>query len=156
METGQILLFRHAEKADDPLDPHLSPAGRDRALKIAQYIPDTFGRPDFLFASAASQHSVRPIETLQPLSGACGIPINTEFADQDYSALAHEILSNDRYEGKRLVICWHHGNIPSLARALGAKPGSYPDPWNPAVFNLILILDYANGIPSVRRVTEPF
>jgi hypothetical protein len=39
MNNGRILLMRHAEKTDDPLDPKLSVAGSDRAQKTAQYIP---------------------------------------------------------------------------------------------------------------------
>jgi len=156
MDTGQILLMRHAEKMSDLWNPDLSPAGDDRAQKLAQYIPEKFGKPDFLFASAASKHSVRPIQTLQPLSAQIGVQVDTTYADQDYPALAHKILNDPRYEGKRIVICWHHGNIPPLAHELGAKPGDYPNPWDPKVFNLILQFDYTHGVPSVRSVVEPF
>jgi hypothetical protein len=61
METGVILLMRHAERSADPLEPNLSPAGFDRAKKLASYLPATFGKPDFLFASAVSKHSRRPL-----------------------------------------------------------------------------------------------
>jgi broad specificity phosphatase PhoE len=121
--------MRHAEKPDDPLESSLTDAGRERAQRLAKYIPETFGKPDFLFASADSKYSRRPRKTLMPLSKACGIAIDDSFADQDYPALAHEIRNTPRYDGKRIVICWHHGNIPPLAHALKAKPRDYPDPW---------------------------
>ncbi len=156
MDTGQILLMRHAEKRDDPLDPDLSAAGQARARQLVRYIPESFGTPDFLFATALSNHSRRPVETLEPLSQAIGITIDAGFADQDYGALAHEILHTPHYDGKLIVICWHHGNIPSLARALKAKSGEYPDPWDPAVFDLILRFDFVEGVPTVSRVVEPF
>lgn len=156
MDLGQVLVMRHAEKADDPLDPDLSPAGRQRALALVRYIPAAFGRPDFLFASAVSKHSRRPLETLEPLSQHCGVPVNAEFADQDYGALAHAICKDIRYEGKLILVSWHHGDIPPLAHALKAKSRDYPDPWDQNVFNLILQFVFAQGILTVRKIIEPF
>jgi hypothetical protein len=151
--------MRHAEKIGDPLDPHLSQDGYVRAAKLADYIPDTFGIPQFLIASSISKHSVRPIETLEPLATKIGVPIDTTYADQDYGALASLLFSDPRYAdtGTLIVVCWHHGNIPLMANALRAKPGSYPDPWDAQVFNQILILNYSgDGEPEVTMLTEPF
>ena len=40
---------------------------------------------------------------------------------------------------------------------LGATPGSYPNPWDFNVFNLVLAVDYAGAIPpGVTEITEPF
>jgi broad specificity phosphatase PhoE len=156
MQTGTILLTRHAEKPDDPLDPNLAPAGLQRAGRLASYIPDQFGTPAFVFASAISKHSRRPYETIEPLSKACGLPIDGSFADQDYAALADELATKSQYDGKLVLICWHHGNIPSLARALNAKSGEYPNPWDATVFNLILKFDFTAGMPEVEQIIEPF
>jgi broad specificity phosphatase PhoE len=155
----RILLMRHAEKAGDPMDPHLSQDGYERAAKLADYIPATFGLPQFLIASSISNHSVRSIETIEPLSAKIGVPIDATYADQDYSALAGQLFSEPRYAdaGTLIVVCWHHGNIPSMAQALRAKPESYPDPWDSNVFNQILILTYSgDGEPEVKTLTEPF
>jgi broad specificity phosphatase PhoE len=154
MAAKIILVMRHAEKSDDPLDPDLSPAGRARAQHLASYIPATFGQPGFLFASAVSKHSHRPIQTLEPLSLQCSVKIDASYADQDYGALAQELRENNAYDASLVIVCWHHGNIPPLMHALKAAAGDYPDPWNPAVFNLILRLD--GSAPKVTRVTEPF
>ena len=54
MSPNVILVMRHAEKPTDDHDPHLSPPGKERAEKLATYIPDTFGKPDFVFAAAVS------------------------------------------------------------------------------------------------------
>lgn len=155
-----VLVMRHAEKPGDPQDPHLSPSGVARAKQLARYIPESFGQPDFIFASAPSKHSVRPYETVQPLSKRTGVPIDATYADQDYGALAADLLSGRTggdVAGKQGVICWHHGNIPSLLHALGAKDGEYPDPWDRNVFNLILRVDFKDGEdPRVSKVLEPF
>ena len=159
MTSARILLMRHAEKTGDPMDPHLSQDGYARAAQLADYIPATFGVPQFLFATSISKHSIRPIETIKPLSAKIGVPVDATYADQDYGALASRLLSEPRYTdaGILIVICWHHGNIPLLAHALRAKSGSYPDPWDTQVFNQILLLTYSgDGEPEVTTLTEPF
>jgi len=159
MTNARILLMRHAEKTGDPMDPHLSQDGCARAAKLADFIPVTFGIPQFLIATSISKHSVRPIETLEPLSTKIGVSVDAPYADQDYSALASQLLSEPRYAdaGTLIVVCWHHGNIPSMAHALRAKLGSYPNPWDADVFNQILVLSYMDDAePKITTLTEPF
>jgi phosphohistidine phosphatase SixA len=157
MAPQSILLMRHAEKPNDPTDPDLSDAGFARADRLARWLPQQLGTPDFLFASALSKHSARPFETIKPLAKALGMPIDATFTDQDYAALAQELLTGSRYAGRLVLVCWHHGHIPSLARDLRAESGRYPDPWDPEVFNLILRLEYkGDGAPTITQVTEPF
>ena len=157
MALSLLLLMRHAEKTADPQDPDLSPAGLERAKKLADYIPQEFDPLDFLFASALSRHSARPYETIKPLSKKIGLPIDATYADNDYEAFAGALLSDPRYSGKKILVAWHHGNIPPLANALGAPAGQYPNPWNASVFNLILRFEWqAAGQPTVTEVTEPF
>jgi phosphohistidine phosphatase SixA len=153
---AQILVMRHAEKPDDASDPHLAPAGVARAQRLAAYIPDTFGKPDAIFAAAISKHSERPFETVELLAAACGLKKpKTPFADAQYALLANQLLTAP-YAGQRIVVCWHHGEIPDLMKALGAKHGDYPRPWDDLVFNLILKTDFAGGTVTVTRVVEPF
>jgi hypothetical protein len=45
MQAGELLLTRHAEKPDDPLDADLSPRGLQRAAKLVGYIQDEFSKP---------------------------------------------------------------------------------------------------------------
>ena len=159
MTNARILLMRHAEKTGDPMDPHLSQDGCARAAKLADFIPATFGIPQFLIATSISKHSVRPIETLEPLSTKIGVSVDAPYADQDYSALASQLLFEPRYAdaGTLIVVCWHHGNIPSMAHALRAKLGSYPNPWDADVFNQILVLNYMDDAePKITTLTEPF
>jgi hypothetical protein len=151
MTNARILLMRHSEKTGDPMDPHLSLDGYARAAKLADFIPATFGIPQFLIATSNSKHSVRPIETLEPLSTKIGVTVDATYADQDYGALASQLLSEPRCAGALIV------NIPSMAHALRAKLGSYPDPWDADVFNQILVLSYLDdGEPKIDTLTEPF
>ena len=149
---------RHAEKPDDVYDPELSAAGKIRADKLATFIPSYFGAPDFIFAPAISNHSVRPYETVVPLAKAIQIFIDATFANSDYDVLAGKLLNKAKYDGSLILICWHHGKIPSLLDALSAPAGSYPDPWGEDVFNLIIQLqfDCCDNVDLVDQVTEPF
>jgi phosphohistidine phosphatase SixA len=157
MLPAKVLVMRHAEKVGDPDDPNLSGVGQARAAALVTWCPATFGRPDFILASAKSRHSERPIQTVQPLARDLGIPLDATYADQDYGALAKTLLSDPKFAGKSILICWHHGNIPGLMRGLKAAAGSYPDPWGFMVFNLVLAVDYAAGEPpAVTQIVEPF
>jgi broad specificity phosphatase PhoE len=151
-----ILVMRHAEKPADPADPNLTAAGKKRAKQLARWIPKEFSKPDFIFAAAISAHSARPYETVKPLSKRIRVGIDGKIADNDYGVLAQELLTKKKYAGKNIVVCWHHGNIPSLMRMLGARKSEYPDPWRHTVFNLVLRLEFPGDKPKVRKVHEPF
>ena len=57
---SRILIMRHAEKTGELDDIHLSKAGLRRAERLASYIPETFCKPDFIFAAARSRRSRAP------------------------------------------------------------------------------------------------
>ncbi len=122
-----ILIIRHAEKPDDGAG--LAPQGVERANAYVRYF-ETYkfnGVPlhfDALFASRDSAGSMRPRLTLEPLSHALGMPLQTPYKDKDIADIAAEIQSVG--PGKHILICWHHGEIPDLLSALGADP-NWPD-----------------------------
>ena len=156
---SRIILMRHADKPDDPDDPDLSAAGVARAEHLATYIPQTFGKPDYIIATARSKHSDRPLETVEPLARAAGVAVHHDIGDKDFEDLVDEIFSDPAYHGKTVVICWHHGTLPAIAALLGAPAGSYPDPWPDDTYNVILDFRYdpdSGAPPTVTRVTEPF
>ena len=152
-----LLVLRHGEKSGDPLDPHLTPAGVERAKKLADFIPGVLGVPSFIYAAANSLHSRRSFETVKPLSEATGVPIDASFVDQDYGALALQVRSDEKFKDTVGVVCWHHGNIPSLMNSLGGVAGQYPNPWPFNVFNWILIAEFGTGSAvSITQITQPF
>lgn len=155
----RIILLRHADKTDDAEDEDLSEAGQARAEHLATYIPQTFGKPDFIIATSHSKHSNRPRETVQPLADTLGMNVMHDFENRDFADLIQEIFDDPDFKGKTLVICWHHGNLPAIAALLGAPAGSYPDPWPEDAYNLVLDLQYdpnSGSAPTVNRVIEPF
>lgn len=146
---GQVLIIRHGEKPGDPSiesaadSPDLSTQGCERAASLAIYVPATFGKPDFLFATQASKNSNRPVETITPLAQVLGLTIDDKHADDDYRAVATDVLTHPKYAGKLVLICWHHGKIPELATALGGVPPTTH--WKSDVFDRVWKIDYPDA-----------
>jgi hypothetical protein len=154
---AQVLIIRHAEKpgdpsADDENDPNLSVKGRERAAALAIYIPATFQAVDFLFATKESQKSNRPVETIAPLSLAIQKDIDSHFANDEFDKLAQHVLTHAIYAGKRILICWHHGRIPSLAGALGVA--NAPAKWSGHVFDQVWRIDFADGNATLKILNQ--
>jgi len=154
-----ILIIRHAEKPDDGYG--LAPAGQERARAYVNYFK-TFtldGKPltlDYLISAADSKGSHRPRLTIEPLSAATGLAIDHRFKDKEFLALADDLQS--RPHGKHILICWHHGEIPQLVRALGADPVQliHNAKWPEHVFGWVIELRYdGNGqLREARRIDE--
>jgi hypothetical protein len=145
LKDAVVLVIRHAEKQESGED--LSPAGYQRAEAYVKYFGEfqVEGKPlklDSLFASADSKSSRRPRVTLEPLSRALHLSIDTRFKDKQPELLADELKSKPH--GKAILICWHHGKIPELIRALGGDPGALlPNgQWPEAEFGWVIELRY--------------
>ncbi len=151
MNQKQVVIIRHAEKPGNPSfdkdedGPNLSTRGYERAAALAVYVTATFGNPDFLFATKKSKHSNRPVETIMPLARALNLKINSKHADDDFQEVATDILHNSKYTGKLVLICWHHGTIPSLTQALGGNPPQLA--WPGGVFDRVWQIEYPDVSP---------
>lgn len=148
--------MRHAEKTGEKSDPHLSREGTQRAERLATYIPQQFGTPQFLVAAATSERSRRPRETLEPLAVVSGLEIMDRFDDEEVDPLIGHLRSKN-YSGKFGVISWRHSDIPRLVAALGAPRGTYPSSWDETEYDLIIVMNFPEtGRPIVSQVVEPF
>lgn len=150
-----VLLIRHAEKPDDERVTGLGPVGKRRAAALPELFrksesrPDPFPTPDFIFAASASKRSDRSAETVAPLARALGLEVDTRFANEQHAELAALLLSDRRYEGKTVLVCWHHGTLPELAEELGAS--GVPKKWKDPVFNQVWVVSYEGGKAALAR-----
>jgi phosphohistidine phosphatase SixA len=152
-----ILLLRHAEEPRDPSDVDLSKAGRKSAAKLAAYIPRTYGKPDVLYAAAASESSVRSYLTLRPLAAAMTKVIDASHPSRDFARLATRILGDPTLADKMVVICWTHKELPSLAAYLNVRPEDFPAEWDETDYDRIFRLTYKGSRqPKVKRAVQPF
>jgi len=117
------------------------------AVQIQGMAP-RFSTPGFLFAARASNNSNRPVETITRLSAALNLSYDDKRADGDYAKVASDILTDSKYAEKVGLVCWHHGNIPSLATALGVAD---PPTWPGSVFDRVWVISYSKGTASLAN-----
>jgi phosphohistidine phosphatase SixA len=156
---AQIILIRHGEEPADPANPHLSPAGRERAAKLVAFLTSDpamtkFGSPVAIFATATTKddNGQRTQETVAPLAKALKLKVQTRFHGKDYAELAKLILANPAYSGKTVVICWNHEEIPQLAAMLGVNPA--PPKWKGSVYDRVYLITYRDGKATLTEVPE--
>ena len=154
-----VLVIRHAEKPD--AGTNLSPAGEQRAQAYVKYFQEltvagTSVRPDLIFAARDSKASARPRLTVEPFAKAAGLPVDARFSSGNPAPLMAALQALPT--GKRILICWHHGDVPNLLRSLGADPatvlpkGKWPDP----VFGWVIMLrfDQQGALVEAKRIKE--
>lgn len=154
---ARLVVLRHAEKTGEKSDPHLSRAGSKRAKRLAKYLPETFGTPDFLIAARTSKRSRRPVETMEPLAAALELPIRDDLDDSDIAEVVEVLRDTAAYRGKFGVLSWRHSDIPALIEALGAPDDTLPRGWDEDDFTTIIDFSFTDGVlPRARRVEMPF
>jgi hypothetical protein len=111
-----------------------------------------FPTPQHIVATKTSNNSNRPIETVTPVAQALGHKIHANYDDKDteIAAQANDVLT--KYHGDVVLVCWHHGNIPQLARSLGVPQtqidtalGGAGQKWQASVFDRIWMIDWDKG-----------
>ena len=160
-KSSVVLIIRHAE---DPPDGHgLSSRGEERAKAYIKYfenftVDSKRLEPNAVVVAADSKQSHRPRLTVERFAKAANLPIDNRFANKQPADLAAELRTN--YQGKIILICWHHGQIPALLRALGAAPETLlPNgKWPKNVYDWCIMIGFdENGrvIPGgTRRISE--
>jgi len=160
-KNSVILIIRHAE---NPGDGHgLSDRGQERAKAYVKFfenftIDSKKLEPNAIVVAADSKQSHRPRLTVEPFAKAGNLPIDSRFANKQPADLAAELRAN--YQGKVILVCWHHGQIPTLLRAMGADPETLlPNAkWPKDVYDWVIMVSFdENGrvIPErTKRIPE--
>ena len=77
------------------------------------------------------------------------LDVDARYANADHGKLAAALLSNPKYDGTTVLICWHHGTMPQLARALGATDA--PGDWKGSAFDRVWRIDFGDGGQATFR-----
>lgn len=160
-KNAVVLIIRHAENPETGRG--LSPRGHERAEAYKNYfLKFTLDakplQPDAIFAANDSKHSHRPRLTVEPFAKAANLQIDTRFTSNQSVELADALRRTQ--QGKRILICWRHSQIPALLRALGATPENFlpRGKWPRSVYDWVILLDYDQDgrlIPAnTRRIDE--
>jgi hypothetical protein len=151
------MLIRHAEKPEKKRQPGIDEDGSENKRSISvrgwQRAGALIGffahpahlliaKPDLIFAAATTDDpsvskddakSLRPPQTVAPLSAKLGLATNTEYAVGNEKAL---IAALQKAQGIVLV-AWEHKRIPVIAGAFAAVPPA----WNFDIFHDVWVLD---------------
>lgn len=153
-----VLIVRHAEK---PLiGKELTTQGEARARAYAHYFePFTEDglrfKVDALYGGADSDNSIRPRLTLEPLSRATGLKLDTTIGTKDPERLVR--LLRTSVHGAHPLIAWRHGQIPSLLQAFGASADLIPGgKWPDDTYDWVVILtfDKEGHLRTQKLITE--
>jgi hypothetical protein len=149
----KVIVLRHAEKPIQVGNQRLAPTGAHRADYLSRWIPDNFGKPDYIFATEPTKSSFRPFLTIAPLWDVVKDSfLDVSVANEDARALGiHIRAGEDRLAGANIVVCWHHGKIPELLKGLGVKRAEIPDPWPENDFSTVFVVTYQHTEAEVSK-----
>ncbi len=158
-QPARIIVIRHAEKTENPDDPHLSVEGQVRAERLVRWLAQgkvlgTNGPPAALFAPSPGRrgYSVRCLETLQPTARKLGVPVHALYRQTDYDLQAQHLLRDKSLRGKNVVVCWPHEYLPHLAAALGISPP--PPKWKSEDFESAYVITFPKGRATLEKTKE--
>lgn len=172
---AQVIIVRHGEK--NTVTRELTGAGVERVEALASYFTDPNGGPGFvgnaglsnvtlfnyglpagLFAARPVHHSddftVRCIQTLAPVALVLNLPIHSGYAPGQEQQLVETIFNNPLYDGKSVLICWHHTFIAALIQAFGYQPPAGILPAYPDRFDLVWVMTFP--APNPPAIVNPF
>jgi len=175
MPAQKIILIRHGEKQvvpppfgvteDGDQDKHsLSVRGWERAGALVPFFRSPWASgiltPSARYASNVSSQktlvdgedvakSLRPQQTLTPLSLALSLDINIDWTVGQEAQLADAISANSGI----VLVAWEHKHIPLIASALSDQaPTSWPGGDR---FDIVWVLDpIASGKYSFRQISQ--
>jgi hypothetical protein len=156
------MIIRHGEKPDpsSPLpgvDINGNPAGNSSLTEVgwnrARRLVDLFDPPGgklrpglarlkLIYAAGANEggSGERARESITPLAGRLGLPVDTSLGKGDEQTLAAQITA----QPGPTLICWQHGEIPAIAAAFGSVNPAPPTVWPNDRFDVVWTLT-ANG-----------
>ncbi|MBS0625919.1 MAG: histidine phosphatase family protein [Verrucomicrobia bacterium] len=157
-QPSQVILIRHAEKPAQ--GNYLSLKGRQRAAAL---VPSFLGSPLLLqngqpaaiyaMKPTATDPSVRSVQTVLVLAEELDLPLHNQFALGQIEPLVQEIMSSEDYEGKTVLICWPHTELPQIASLFGAK--EIPKRWSEDTYDRFWVLSFSDsGAVSFQNLPQ--
>jgi hypothetical protein len=149
----QVIIIRHAEK--NLTGESLNPQGLSRAGALPYYFVynPLYNKSPITYVFATRLKGpielARTYQTCKPTADYLKLPIDTNYTHTEVQAIAHEILTNPKYDHSTILVCWTHGYIEDLVEALG---GNNPGKWDKTVFDQVYVLTFdINGKLILRK-----
>jgi hypothetical protein len=122
-----VVFIRHGEKPEGGFG-QLNCQGLNRALTLAPFIAETFGKPNAIFAPNPSHPKedggntydyVRPLATIEPTAIWFGLPVDVTLDVYDRDGLQDAIEKHRASDHNVLIlVAWEHKQIASIVRSL--------------------------------------
>src|SRR6186713_2023525 len=144
-----VVIIRHGEKND--ATGNLSCKGLHRSLLLPHILNSKFRKPSYVYVPAISNGKStahgRMLQTVTPMVVQDNLAVNTRFDVNASVEVGTDILKRT---GVVLVV-WEHGNIPSIAGALGVKDQHLD--WDDGDYDSIWVITYANSKKGKLKAT---
>lgn len=172
MKAKKIMIVRHAEKPADSGAPYgvdvngnqdsesLIPRGWQRAGALAAFFDPADGKlqnagiaiPQHLYASGVGKHSnsLRPQQTITPLSEKLGIKIDSQYKKGDDADMIKDAMKCDGI----VLIAWEHQDIPQIANLILDNSTTVPQTWPGDRFDIVWIFDLQNDVYVFSQVPQ--
>jgi hypothetical protein len=153
---AHVVMIRHAEEPEEGTG--LNTRGRERARALVGFFKSNsamkrLGAPVALYAAAqrSEDTSNRSVETLRPLARALDLEINEDYTKKEYEEAAEEILEDEKYDGRTVVICWTHKQMAEFAEELGYED---PDEWDGDVYDRAWVLTFRGENVTLKDIPQ--
>ena len=148
--TTIVVVTRHADKvADGTDDPSLSPAGIERATRLAALLGG--GGPKLGINAIFVTQYRRTTATAAPLEGLTKVPV-IQLQDDDYAGLESRITHE--FRGQRVLVVAHSDTIPEIVKRLGGA-GEVPEIASTEYGTVYVIAIPRWNRPTVLRLSLP-
>ena len=145
----KIIFIRHGEKPEK--GGNLTCKGLNRSLLLPAMVQHKFGVPDFAYVPKLEMGDktshARMFETMTPTAVRFNLVVNSKFDENDYNAVATELMSK---KGTILVI-WEHKAISGIIHALGVTDELS---WPSDDYDSIWIVSVKEGKVSFSKDSE--
>lgn len=152
-----VIIIRHADRVL-PNGVCLSLLGLQRAASLAYYFTDSARFKDMPIGHVFAAYSPEPTpyvrcrQTCFPTANKLALPMNTSFNQDQVKEVTQEILTNPKYNGETVLMCWEHHHISLLVKMLG---GDDPGSWGEDIFDQVYILTFDVGKkPKIEKVLQ--
>lgn len=147
-----VMVIRHGEKPEGSQtgidaqgnedDSSLTAVGWQRAERLADLLDPQSGepraglaRPAAIYAAGANDdgEGARTRETVAPLAERLGLAVNTDYGKGDEEKLVDQVTA----EPGPTLICWAHGELPTIADAFPNVTPTPPKDWPDDRFDVV-------------------
>lgn len=154
--SPEVWLIRHGEKNRE--NGELNAEGFARAEFLRTRVQDGHWpkfRAVFATNPNATGCTIREVQTVAPLIGALGVPMNTQYAKNEERALSLAARAAAQHACGPVLVVWEHCRIAAIAHELGCNAPRCLSCWDDGVFGAVLRLSVGQAGSTATLLEQP-